>query len=131
MHNLDNDYFDKEMAFTEMRNEFYKTMKLMVEPTTKSFFNFFRRGQYVSTDVELYYDERLDKIFDYVLEQNLLPEDLTWKLLGYCLYWFTEEEIKEVRIPQTIKDFAIPQLHGRKLCIKKDNDGIYAVVFLE
>lgn len=114
-----------------MATNFYDTMKIITEPPKKSIFNFFKQGKYVSREVLDYYYNPLWDIYNYILQNNLMPEDMNWKLMGYCLFWFTQEKITEVRIPQEIKDFAIPRLHGRKLCIKKDYDDIYAVVFWE
>ena len=124
----DKDYIKN---FLLMATNFYDTMKIITEPPTKSIFNFFKRGKYVSREVLDYYHNPLWDIYNYILQNNLMPVDMNWKLMGYCLFWFTQEKITEVRIPQGIKDFAIPRLQGRKLCIEKDKDDIYAVVFLE
>ena len=122
---------DYQRNFLFMAVNFYDTMKVIVEPPKKSIFNFFRRATYVSREVLTYYNDPLWDIYDFILENNLMPSHKNWKRVGYCLFWLTNDENVKVNLPQEVLDFAKPLLNRRKLCIKKDDDDIYAVVFLE
>lgn len=124
----DNDYLKN---FLFMATSFYDTMKIIVDPPKKSIFNFFKRATYVSREVLDYYNDPLWDIYNFILEHDLLPPHKNWRRVGYCLFWLTDYEYVKVNLPQEVLDFAKPLLNCKKLCIKKDKDDIYAVVFWE
>lgn len=115
--------------FYELKKGFYESMLTFAELPEKSIFNFFKHGYMVSSEVVNYFDEILEDIFQFVLVNNLKPEDKSWKNIGFLLFMLACPKIETVKLPQEIIDHASPLVNSRKVCLGKIGEKRYFVVF--
>ena len=128
---------EEYMHFAEMFEGFKKDAMWLTKPNHKHTWwnnvkDVFTVAKKFDPEVLEFCEDKIDKIFDYVVGKNLKPEDFSWRVLGHFMWkiLYHPEEIETLPLPKELVNFALEQFEGRKITLKKVN-GAYTVVFDE